>query len=127
MPANPDVFTATMSYHRMLKRAQELSPVLTYVVCKLLFGVDLEKEKHAFVSSLRVSDRGDNSEFYPYFLMTDHFETFLKEVFFNLTVRKNSACAEGHYLSAHRQFVIWLKSLRGLSLDDAAMEVTIPA
>lgn len=133
MAVSEGVFTATMSYHTMLKRAQECSPVLAYVVCRLLFDIDLEKEKHAFVCSEYVRVHPDNQRFSAYFHSAADMKGFIGMIFFGITVRLSDGiqrCGEnGSFaqLVAQRQFVIWLKKLDRLEFKDESMEVVIPA
>lgn len=134
-------FSATMSYHTMLRRAQELSPALTYALCKLLLDAEL-KGKRANVCSQRImlQEEYDKSGFGGYFIvnMTGRNEMgqFLEMIFSNITVRLSpfgTLCGDecqSVELRAHRQFVVWLKKLhddKSLMIDNEQQHVTIPA
>lgn len=126
---SPGVFTATMSFHGMLKRAQELSPVLTYVLCKLLVEAET-KQQEASAETKRVRvDRCDDA--FSYYFMLDQMQLFISQIFGNLTVRVAGPYGgtgdDGLYkmLVAHREFVNWLKELQ-LQFDDKRHAVTIP-
>ncbi len=125
------VFTATMSYHSMLKRAQELSPVLTYVLCKLLLNIKIQ-EKSTIVYSEHVSVDYSHEQAFTYYFTTDQMQSFVSTVFHNLTIDINGRgqCGGDDFCSrqliAHKEFVTWLKGLK-LTVDDATHSVVIPA
>lgn len=124
-------FTATTSYHQMLKRAQEVSPVLTYVLCALLIKAEEEKD-HVVMRSERVPLEYRQNHPFSYYFMTDEMESFVKLIFHGITVKVSCSSQAGgadfysRELIAHRQFVLWLKGLK-LTFDDETQSVVIPA
>lgn len=130
-------FSATMSFHTMLRRAQELSPVLTYVLCKLLISSEVKKDE-VFVCSPRVANerRHDKLGFSYYFMGRSEMHSFVETIFHNITVRisgPSERVGDGYSsfeLTAHREFVLWLQKLyaeKRLSVNDEERSVTIPA
>lgn len=126
---SPGVFSATMSYHTMLKRAQELDPVLTYALCKLLTEAKVKPDRD-FVDSEHVNVDHTSHPFSAFF-MRDDMDRFVKEIFFNMTVTVSCSIIGDRdqrvrYLSSRKEFVRWLQSVN-LTFDHDAHFVSIPA
>lgn len=120
-----DVFSGQKSYHDMLKRAQALDPVLTYVLCDLVVRIKVEKSKkdyHAYETE-EVSTQL-NSHKYTYYFYLSHMDVLTKEVFHDLTVRV-SRCQDYSTLVVRPEFANWLKALK-LTFDHENHFVTIP-
>jgi len=116
------VFTATMSYHRMLKKAQELNPVLLYVLCKMLLEAEV-REGSSYVETQQISGNCNLTDYFA----NGHMERFVKIIFNKMTVEVDEGENSISYvLSAYTHFVVWLKGLP-LTVDDKTRSVTIPA
>lgn len=115
------VFTGTMSYHRMLTRAQETDPVLTYWICRYLLEEE-ERESERVKKEDYVEPKEFKHSDFVWCMGVGQVLKLTERAFFNLTVE----CYNTRRLRARREFVVWLKTLK-LSFDHDHHFVTIPA
>lgn len=120
--ATDDVFTGIKSYHDMLKRAQALDPVLTYVLCDLVMRIKIIKNLASYETEKVGTDIGDHK--YSYYFFLQHIDVLTLQVFHNLTVRV-SRSSDSSTLVVRREFVKFVQTLK-LTFDHEDHFVTIP-
>ena len=131
--ADQNTFSGEVSFHRMLQRAQEHDPVLTYWVCRLLLDIEQKKpdKGSGFIQSVRITV--EHPLAYDFRSKRKMIERFMDEVFHNSVVHVTDwdrpdqhDMVMGAKIVARVEFVRWLSELEKLAFDDERHLVTIP-